>query len=112
MIDKAIEAALIAYHEEHHKLSKERFSASHSAMESAIQAYEAAKWQDISTLKDDGELKLIAFRNKSICIAPSVGRESSKKEKISMIKDRNDWPDFGFNPTHWQHLPTPPKEGE
>jgi len=68
-------------------------------------------WQDISTLPFDGEQKLFWSPNGGCFIAPAVkARELTVAEKKAVYEHSGDWPNVGWNPTHWQDLPGPPTE--
>lgn len=128
MTDKAIEAAYQAVKEywTYFPCDKEEWL---ECITKAIQAYEAAKWQPIETCPKQG--KILAYWpavlldedglqtstpadvEGFIGVASWDGGYFSEPETLNAVGDYfgDDW-EYSSQPTHWQLLPQPPREGE
>ena len=66
------------------------------------------EWQPIETAPKDGTKILIWGRGGARVVRWSLGPYNRKTRRYD-----EDWADggmFGFEPTHWQPLPAPPKQ--
>lgn len=72
-----------------------------------------SSWRDISTAPKDGTLVLFHSPKGGCFIAPSLigaKAEGARKANVAIYKATGEWPNAGWNPTHWQPLPESPAE--
>ena len=110
--DEQVELALIAYQEIEYDAcfdDSERCT-QHAAMRKALEAAEQAAWQDIETAPRDENLSfLVLSRN---CDNGDVITQASWFENElypDALGSSIDYDDRLILPTHWRHLPEPPR---
>ncbi len=67
-------------------------------------------WQTVDTLQPDGRQVLFWSPLGKCYIAPAeVLRPPSREEMRRIYEETGDWPNVGWNATHWMELPDDPK---
>ena len=72
-----------------------------------------SQWQPIETVPRDGRQVLFWTPNGGIHIAPAVpqpDRGHLRRLNRDVYIETGEWPNAGWNPTHWMPLPAPPTE--
>ncbi|WP_395443585.1 DUF551 domain-containing protein [Caulobacter sp. UC70_42] len=69
-------------------------------------------WLPIESAPRDGSLVLLWSPLGGSAIAPSLpSAELSQAARVALYEATGEWPNVGWNPTHWMPLPDPPVKG-